>query len=87
MPTLRRATVEDVPHLAQILNDATAYKLKHGDSAWANRAWTDTKIRQSLRESEVYVIDQSDVPVSTFSLSWQDEEYWAPQDPVAGYLH
>lgn len=87
MSTLRRATVADVPRLVQILNDATTYKLKHGDSAWANREWTDTKIRQSLYQSEVYVIDQSDVPVATFSLSWQDEEYWGPQDPVAGYLH
>jgi ribosomal protein S18 acetylase RimI-like enzyme len=85
--TIHRAAAEDIPALAQILNDALAYKLRHGDSAWGRKGWTDTGVQQSLGQSEVYVIEQDGRSVATMSLSWQDEKYWGTQDPVAGYVH
>ena len=27
------------------------------------------------------------MPVGTFSLDWDDEAYWGPQEPIAGYVH
>lgn len=74
--TIRKATVEDVPALTHILNDAVAYKFSHGDSAWGKVGWTEMGVQQSLDRSEVYVIEQDDMRVATMSLSWQDEKYW-----------
>src|SRR5258708_28076671 len=85
--TIRKAAVEDVPALTHILNDAIAYKLSHGDSAWGKVGWTEVGVQQSLDRSEVYVIEQDDMPVATMSLSWQDEKYWGTQEPIAGYVH
>ena len=73
--TIRKAAVEDVPALTHILNDAIAYKLSHGDFAWGKVGWTEIGVQQSLNRSEVYVIEQDDMPVATMSLSWQDEKY------------
>jgi ribosomal protein S18 acetylase RimI-like enzyme len=84
---IRRAAVEDAPALTQILNDAIGHKLSHGDSAWGKTGWTEMGVWQSLSRSEVYVIEQDDMPVATMSLSWQDETYWGAQDPIAGYVH
>jgi ribosomal protein S18 acetylase RimI-like enzyme len=85
--TIRKAAVEDVPALTQILNDAVAYKLSHGDSAWGKVGWTEMGVQQSLDRGEVHVVEQDDMPVATMSLSWQDEKYWGTQDPIAGYVH
>jgi ribosomal protein S18 acetylase RimI-like enzyme len=85
--TIRRATAADVPALTQIRNDAVAYKLRHGDLAWGKSGWTEMTALQSLDQREVYVIEHDGISVGMLSLSWQDEMYWGPQDPVAGYLH
>lgn len=35
----------------------------------------------------MYVIEQDGIAAGMLSLSWQDEMYWGPQDPAAGYAH
>jgi hypothetical protein len=65
--TIRKAAVEDVPALTHILNDAIAYKLSHGDFAWGKVGWTEIGVQQSLNRSEVYVIEQDDMPVATMA--------------------
>src|SRR5947209_20281682 len=85
--TIRRATEQDVPVLTEIRNDAVAYKLEHGDYAWGKNGWTETGVLNSLSQREVYVVEQDGMLVGTFSLSWNDERYWGPQDPIAGYVH
>lgn len=85
--TAHKATETDVPALTKILNDAVAYKLQHGDSAWGKKGWTEQGVLDSLSRSEVYVIEQNGLPVATMSLSWSDEKYWGIQQPNAGYVH
>ena len=83
--TIRRAVTQDVPVLTQILNDARAYKREQADFAWGQ--WTQTGVQRWLNRSEMYLIEQEGISIATLSLSWQDEKYWGPQDPVAGYVH
>lgn len=89
LPNVRRATVEDVPVLTQIRNDAHAKKVAHGDEAWgkAGDGFSEGWVRNSLSRRDVYVVEQDGVPVGTFSLDWDDEAYWGKQAPVAGYVH
>jgi ribosomal protein S18 acetylase RimI-like enzyme len=39
------------------------------------------------RSTALTLIEQNGVPAGTLSLSWQDDEYWGPQAPNAGYVH
>jgi ribosomal protein S18 acetylase RimI-like enzyme len=87
--SIRRATAEDVPVLTQIRNDAHANKLAHCDYVWGKEGdgFSEGWVLASLSRREVYVVEQDGMPVGTFSLDWDDETYWGPQDPVAGYVH
>ena len=87
--SIRRATAEDVPVLTQIRNDAHAKKVAHGDYAWGKDGdgFSEGWVLNSLSRREVYVVEQDGVPVGTFSLDWDDEEYWGGQEPIAGYVH
>jgi RimJ/RimL family protein N-acetyltransferase len=84
---IRMAIAADVPALTQIRNDASAYKLSHGDFAWGKNGWTEAIARQTLDQGGMYVIEQDSVAVGMMSLSWQDEKRWGPQEPDAGYVH
>jgi ribosomal protein S18 acetylase RimI-like enzyme len=87
--SIRRATAEDVTVLTQIRNDARAKKVAHGDYAWGKEGdgFSEGWVLNSLSRRDVYVIEQDGLPVGTFSLDWNDEMYWGPQEPIAGYLH
>jgi ribosomal protein S18 acetylase RimI-like enzyme len=85
--TVRKAIAEDAATLAQIRNEAVAYKLGRGDFAWGKNGWTEAIALESLNLADVYVIEQDGVPVAMMSLSWQDEKFWGPQAPDAGYVH
>jgi GNAT superfamily N-acetyltransferase len=87
--SIRRATADDVPMLAQIRNDAHTKKVAHGDYSWGKEGdgFSEGWVLKSLSRREVYVVEQDGVPVGTFSLDWDDEPYWGVQEPVAGYVH
>jgi ribosomal protein S18 acetylase RimI-like enzyme len=85
--TVRKAVAEDAATLTQIKNDAVAYKLSHGDFAWGKKGWTEAIALESLNLTDVYVIELDGLPVAMMSLSWQDEKFWGPQEPNAGYVH
>lgn len=36
---------------------------------------------------EVYVVEQDGTSVGTFSLDFDDDSHWGPQEPIAGYVH
>jgi ribosomal protein S18 acetylase RimI-like enzyme len=86
---IRRATAEDVTVLTQIRNDAHANKVAHGDYAWGKEGdgFSEGWVLNSLSRRDVYVVEEDGLPVATFSLDWEDEMYWGPQEPIAGYLH
>jgi ribosomal protein S18 acetylase RimI-like enzyme len=85
--TVRKAVAADAATLTQIRKDAVAYKLGHSDFAWGKSGWTEAIALESLNLTDVYVIEQNGVPVAMMSLLWQDEKFWGPQNPNAGYVH
>jgi ribosomal protein S18 acetylase RimI-like enzyme len=85
--TIRKAILEDVPRLAEIRNDAVAYKLGHRDFAWGESGWTEAVALRIFSQGEMYLIEQDSIPAGMMSLSWKDEIFWGPQDPDAGYVH
>lgn len=85
--SVRTANAGDVPALIQIRCDAVAYKLSHGDFAWGKSGWTEAAALRTLGQGGMYVVEQDGITVAMMSLSWQDEKYWGPQAPDAGYVH
>jgi ribosomal protein S18 acetylase RimI-like enzyme len=85
--SIRKATAEDLSALVQIRNDAVAYKLEHDDLAWGKNGWTEAAARQNLDRRGAYVIALDGIPAGMMLFTWQDEEYWGPQPPDAGYVH
>jgi RimJ/RimL family protein N-acetyltransferase len=84
---IRSAVEDDLSTLTTIRNEAAAYKLSREDFAWGRTQWTAEAARQAFEQGGLYVIEQDGVPAGMLSLSWQDDEYWGPQDPNAGYVH
>jgi 8-oxo-dGTP pyrophosphatase MutT (NUDIX family)/GNAT superfamily N-acetyltransferase len=86
---VRRATVDDVPVLTRIRNDAHETKLSHGDHVWGKEGdgFSERWVRNNVLERAVYVVESDGEPVGTFVLDPDDAEHWGPQQPVAGYVH
>ncbi|WDD91329.1 GNAT family N-acetyltransferase [Burkholderia sp. FERM BP-3421] len=84
---IRRAVRDDVPLLRQIRRDAIDYKLSRGDAVWGKTGWSETDAHARLDRGGWFIIEQDGVPAGILSLQWDDEEYWGPQAPDAGYLH
>lgn len=86
---IRRATADDVPALTQIRNDAHAKKVAYGDYVWGKEGdgFSERWVRNHVAEKSVYVVEQNGTLVGTFSLSFDDDPHWGPQEPVAGYVH
>ncbi|KML59822.1 hypothetical protein VL15_09820 [Burkholderia cepacia] len=85
--TIRPATTGDAAIVARILSDAVAFKIAHDDMAWGHRPRTEHDVLPMLDDGNVQVVEQDGVAAAIFMLTWQDDEYWGPQDPVAGYVH
>jgi ribosomal protein S18 acetylase RimI-like enzyme len=84
---VRAATTKDVSDLTTIRDQATAYKLRQQDRAWGKSGWTAEAAQRALDRGGLYVVEEDEISVAIFSLSWQDETYWGPQEPHSGYLH
>jgi ribosomal protein S18 acetylase RimI-like enzyme len=84
---IRQADEGDVATLAQIRNDALAYKLSRGDFAWGRNEWTEAVARQTLERGGMHVIEQDNIPAAIMSLSWEDDKRWGSQELGAGYVH
>ncbi|MDP9651925.1 GNAT family N-acetyltransferase [Paraburkholderia caledonica] len=85
--SIRRASADDVELLVGIRNESVAYKVALGDPAWGKGGWTEAVARQRIEFNEWYLIELDETPVGMLSLSWEDQKYWGPQDPDAGYAH
>ncbi|WP_175834949.1 GNAT family N-acetyltransferase [Burkholderia anthina] len=88
-PSVRRATIDDVPALVRIRNDAHAKKVAYGDDAWGKEGdgFSDAWVRNHVMRAAVYVVDLDGTSVGTFSLAFDDDAHWGPQEPIAGYVH
>ena len=85
--SIRRASVEDVGLLVGIRNESVAYKVSLGDLAWGKGGWTEAVARQRIQSDDWYLIELDETPTGILSLSWEDQKYWGPQAPNAGYVH
>ena len=87
--SVRSAKTDDVPVITLIRNDAHSKKVAYGDYAWGKEGdgFSEGWVLNSLSRRAVYVVEQDGVPVGTFSLDLEDELYWGPQEPTAGYVH
>lgn len=84
---IRKATAVDVPAIVQIRSDGVAFKLGRGDLAWGEQGWTEATASKAVDSDDVYVIEQDGKSVGMMSFSWEDEFFWGPQNPDAGYMH
>lgn len=78
---------ENILLVTEILDEATIYKLQHDDTAWGKESWSEEEVRDMMKSSTVYLINEDNKPVATFSISWEDEKMWGKRPPDAGYLH
>jgi ribosomal protein S18 acetylase RimI-like enzyme len=87
--SIRRATMEDVPELTIIRDDAHSKKIAHGDYAWGKEGdgFSETWVLANLLQKDVYVVEEDGIAVGVFSLELDDERHWGPQEPIAGYVH
>ena len=85
--TIRPATVGDAAIIAPILTDAVAFKTAHDDMAWEHGARIEHDVQPMLDDGNLHLVEQDGVAAALFVPTWQDDEYWGPQEPVAGYVH
>lgn len=81
------AQEEDAAVIAEVLSDASEYKLSLGDIVWGKDGWSEQEVKDYMSESIFYLVKQDGQIIGTVSLQWDDERNWGAQPPVAGYLH
>lgn len=82
---IRKAVSDDASTIADILTEATHYKLQHGDTSWGSDAYIAEEVRSFL--DDTYLIYLGDERVGTMTLQWEDKLYWGTQPSNAGYIH
>jgi ribosomal protein S18 acetylase RimI-like enzyme len=83
---VRLATNDDVPLVAEMLDEATAFVSTFGFVQWPVPFPPD-ELRQRIRQRELYVVEEDDEPAATFTLLWDDPFFWGQQPPDAVYVH
>jgi ribosomal protein S18 acetylase RimI-like enzyme len=89
MKNIRRATLDDVPAITQIRNDAHAKKVTYGDHAWGKEGdgFSEGWVHNHVAKRPVYVVECHRILAGAFSLDFDDDAHWGLQEPVAGYVH
>jgi len=87
--SIRRAAEEDVPVLTTIRNDAHAKKVGYGDFVWGKEGdgFSEAWVRNHVFQNDVYVVELDGTLAGTFSLGFDEDKHWGPQEPIAGYVH
>jgi GNAT superfamily N-acetyltransferase len=83
---VRVATLDDVPLVAEMLDEATAFVRTKGRDQW-RVPYPQDKLRQSVSGGSLYVVDVDDEPAATFTLLLDDPKFWGRRPPDAVYLH
>jgi GNAT superfamily N-acetyltransferase len=45
------------------------------------------RVDEAFERGDLYVARSGGEIAATFTLQWEDELFWGPQPPVAGYIH
>jgi GNAT superfamily N-acetyltransferase len=83
---IRRAREEDVPAIADILDDATRFVKTLGHDQW-RLPFPHDELRQRIANDELFVIEADGERVGTFTLLEDDPWFWGERPPDAVYLH
>jgi predicted N-acetyltransferase YhbS len=83
---VRPATKEDVPLVAEMLDEATAYVRAKGSDQW-HVPFPQDELRGRVARGELYVVDVDGEPAATFTLLLDDLFFWGERPPNAVYLH
>ncbi len=83
---MRRATVEDLGLVLDLLAEGARYARSLGIDQWPER-FPEELIVSGIERDEVFVGVIGDMVVSTLSLTWSDEDFWGSHDGQAGYVH
>ena len=83
---VRPATAADVPVVAAILDEATAYVKTKGRDQW-RVPFPQGELRERVERGELYVVDVGGETAATFTLLHEDPFFWGARPPDAVYLH
>jgi GNAT superfamily N-acetyltransferase len=84
------ATLDDVPELVQVLQDASDTKQEHGDNIWGTTPFTNEEVQNMVDGGHTYVAKTEDGTIAgTFVLQPEDERMWGSKglDEQALYIH
>lgn len=84
---VRKATLDEVEALAEILTQAMNYKLSLGDKAWGTEPYTVQELQDRISKGHTYTAWLDKEVVGTLIFLWEDEMMWGEQPPVAAYVH
>jgi GNAT superfamily N-acetyltransferase len=83
---VRLATLEDVPVVAEMLDEATAFVRAKGRDQWP-MPYPHRKLRGSVAAGSLYVVEVAGETAGTFTLLLDDPKFWGTRPPDAVYLH
>jgi predicted N-acetyltransferase YhbS len=83
---VRVATNDDVPLVAEMLDEATAYVRTKGSDQW-QVPFPHDELVERVSRGELYVVEVDGRPAATFTLLLDDPWFWGAQPPDAVYLH
>jgi GNAT superfamily N-acetyltransferase len=83
---VRLAKPDDVPLVADMLDEATTYVATKGFDQWP-MPFPHNELRDRVERGELYVVEVDDEPAATFTLLLDDPFFWGKRLPDAVYLH
>jgi GNAT superfamily N-acetyltransferase len=83
---VRPAAIEDVPVVADMLDEATRYVATKGAEQWPV-PFPQGELRERAARGELYVVEVDGEPAATFTLLSDDAFFWGERPPDAVYLH
>lgn len=84
--SIRTANTTDTSAIQSILNYGVSNKLRRGDLAWGDSAYSSQAINTSIQNGTAYIAQLDDQIVGTFLLERQDHTNWGTQPPTSLYL-
>ena len=83
---VRRATLDDVPAVAAILDEATAFVRTKGTDQWPV-PFPQDELRERVARDELYLVELDGETAATFTLLLDDPWFWGAREADAVYLH
>ena len=83
---VRLATNDEVPVIAAILDEATAYVRTKGSDQW-RVPFPQDELRERVARRELYIVQVDGEPAATFTLLLEDPFFWGKRPADAVYLH